>query len=133
MSPPSPPAERPRMAVASPTCPFCNALVDTSAAPGQRVVCPRCGEAYTLRADAVRAAPAPAASAVQAATTPAPAPPPRPARRNRMVGGIVLSVMLLMAGVGLTFALVTQSLPRAHDTGLPRKKKAPADDLAGLG
>src|SRR5260370_22028666 len=118
MSPPSPPAERPRMAVASPTCPFCNALVDTSAAPGQRVVCPRCGEAYTLRADAVRAAPAPAASAVQAATTPAPAPPPRPAPRNRMVGRLVLSVLLLTAGRGLAFAPGAPSLPRPPPPGL---------------
>ena len=31
------------MSVAVPTCPFCNALLDGAAAPGQRVVCPRCG------------------------------------------------------------------------------------------
>jgi hypothetical protein len=121
------------MAVASPTCPYCNALVDTSAGPGQRVVCPRCGEAFTLRADAIRTTPAPAPSGVQAEAPPAPAAPPRPPGRNRMVGGIVLSVMLLMAAVGLTFALVTQSLRRAHDTGLPRKSRAPEDDLAVLG
>jgi hypothetical protein len=119
------------MAVATLTCPFCNALVDVASAGG-KIVCPRCGESFTPRSDTVTAeAPAPSAEAVTAA-----APtgfPPKPVGRNRVVGGIILAVMLLMAGAGLTLALLTQARRRSHDTGLPRKNTAPLDDAALLG
>jgi len=108
---------------AAPTCPYCNALVD--AGPGQRVVCPRCGEAFTARGDAITEGPP--------LPRPAPGFPPKPVRRNRLVGGVVLAVMVLMAAVGLTFALVTQPWRRAHDTALPRKRPANPEDLSILG
>jgi hypothetical protein len=116
------------MAVAATTCPFCNALVDVSAAGG-RIVCPRCGEAFTPRSDAIRTDVPPEASAAAPATVF----PPKPVRRNRVVGGIVVAVMLLAAAVGLIFALRSQEQRRAHDTRIPRKLGPQENDLTLLG
>jgi hypothetical protein len=63
--------------------------------------------------------------------TPAPtisspsAPLNKPTAANRLVGLIVLGVMLVCAGVGLVYALVTVDTRRAHDHALPRKIRRP--------
>lgn len=126
------------------TCPYCNAPQPTTPglAVGQRVTCPRCGESFKLTT-------VPAASAGPPADAAAPsvAPPARrkPVLANRVVGGVVLCVMLAMAGTGLTYALLTVKERREHDRALPRKSRRPwlterppedvtaSADLAGLG
>lgn len=125
------------------TCPYCNARQPRSPGlvVGQRVTCARCGEAFTLtRLPAEEFIPTPAA----------PAPPARlekPVRANRLVAAIVLGVMALTAGTGLTYALITVQTRRDHDKALPRKSRRPwqterveppeqaaaPGDLAGLG
>src|SRR5262249_20889470 len=44
-------------------------------------------------------------------------------RRNRLIAAVVCGVMLLMSGVGLTYALMTQDFRRHNDTALPRKAR----------
>ncbi|MFO0843738.1 MAG: hypothetical protein U0797_15310 [Gemmataceae bacterium] len=110
-------------------------------AVGQKVACARCGEAFTLTRlpDDVPADPSPA--------TAPPTPVAKPVRANRLVALGVLAVMALMAGVGLTYALLTVQTRRDHDRALPRKSRRPwqterteppdqvpaPGDLAGLG
>lgn len=103
------------------TCPFCNAFIPPmpGLVVGQRIACPRCGEAF-----AVSHVPAPLAGP-SAEPVPDDAPPPKPVRANRLVGGIVFGVMLLMAGVGLAFALSTVQMRRDHDRAIPRKQRKP--------
>jgi hypothetical protein len=78
------------------TCPYCNAVVplsDQQLAVGQRVACPRCGEAVpvpTLNGD--HAGPA-------AATATIAAPSSTSRQRNRLVGVGVVAGMLILAGV----------------------------------
>src|SRR5262245_49014143 len=103
-----------------PTCPFCNAEIAfrPGMTIGQKTVCPRCGETFTLSA-------IPPAGAVPA---PPPAPDPASLRRsNRLVAGIVLGVMGLMAATGLTYALLTQGVRREHDKSLPRRTRRGSD------
>lgn len=125
----------------APTCPYCNAqpTMPPGAVVGQRIPCSRCGESFKLTS-----VPAIAITSSPRVETP---PPARTFRRsNRLVAGIVLSVMLVMAGTGLTFALLTVKERRDHDSALPRKSRRPwltdpqapaeaptANDLAGLG
>jgi hypothetical protein len=47
----------------------------------------------------------------------------RPTRSNRLVGGLVLGGMLCMATLGLVYALATQGVRRAHDTGISGKAR----------
>lgn len=49
----------------------------------------------------------------------------KPLARNRLVGGIVLGVMILMGGIGLTYALWTVQTRREHDKALPRSSRRP--------
>jgi hypothetical protein len=104
------------------TCPYCNAQLPIGASG--RVACPRCGESVTV------AGTSPALLA-NAAAAEQPAPPPvapgKPVRANRIVGGIVLGVMLLMATTGLVYALMTVGVRRAHDRALPPKMRKPFD------
>ncbi|MFO0927495.1 MAG: hypothetical protein U0736_10715 [Gemmataceae bacterium] len=103
---------------------------------GQRVACPRCGEAFVVR-DVPAGAPSPAVES--APPPPAPVEPPaKPVRANRRVAVAVLAGMAVMAVVGLAYALVTVDLRRANDRGLARKvrrfadyfrRDPPADDL----
>lgn len=105
------------------TCPICNARValPVGAAGGQRVTCDRCGEDFTLPSTAVSTAP------LRPATPPvAPTPYRKPVAANWQVGAVVLGMMVLMAGVGLTYALLTVGNRRGHDRNLPRASRRPA-------
>jgi hypothetical protein len=64
-----------------------------------------------------------------AITTEAPEPiaPAKPVRANRIVAGIVLTVMVVMAGAGLILALNTVKVRREHDTALPPRLRRPFD------
>ncbi len=107
-------------------CPYCNAHVplDAGAIVGQRIPCPRCGEAFTLRQPPPRdssdlqqppAGAFPAIAAVHLDEDRR----LRAARNNRIVAGVVLGVMGLSAALGLAYALYTQPTRRAYDTALP--------------
>jgi hypothetical protein len=111
------------MNVESPTCPYCNALVEVSSGTpaGTRIECPRCGEAFILRAPVAAAA---SASAAQAATeTALPGSAPRPARSIWLTVGVVVGVMATMAAVGLLFALATQGFRRDNDRAMTKRFK----------
>lgn len=106
------------------TCPYCNAQAPSGVSG--KVTCPRCGEVFTLN----RSADAVAASFTESpreTTIPnrAAEPPAKPIRANRLVAGVVLAVMVLMAAGGLTYALRTVSVRRAHDASLPRRSRKP--------
>jgi hypothetical protein len=111
------------MATQTLTCPYCNAAIDTetSRTAGQRIVCPRCGDAFTLRpSDAFTNQPPPPPVETGITATPPIAPPAR--WSNRMIAAVVLGVMFVMAGVGLAFMLATQKERRAHDTSRPPRR-----------
>src|SRR5438874_2600281 len=117
-------------------CPYCNASVTLAPGtqPGQRVPCPRCGEAFPYRG--------PAIGNGDPTSTPAPTTPsgaePAP-WSNVKVAGSVLGFMALMAITGLAFALFTQKIRRAHDSGrsvtkpLPPVRTVAPANLPGLG
>ena len=118
-------------------CPYCNAFVSVAAgaAVGQRVPCPRCGEAFTLRQP-------PPLGPVGVQSIPAVliAPPGvdfeverrlRAGRNKRLTAAALLGVMGLMAAVSLAYALYTVSDRRAHDTAMPApQRRSPLQDLA---
>jgi hypothetical protein len=110
------------MATETLTCPYCNAVIDAGSAPaaGSRIVCPRCGDAFTLRpSDAFMNQPPPPVETGITATPPV-APPAR--WSNRLIAAVVLGVMFVMAGGGLAFMLATQKERRAHDTSRPPRR-----------
>ena len=125
-----------------PACPFCNALVPlpANAAAGQRVTCPRCGETFSLRGGGIGLPPG--VTATPNLSVPASVLPQSnlssPARsRHRLVVTGVLTTMILMAAVGLAYALVTQARRRANDSGVERVQKRmifpePSDDPTTL-
>src|SRR5207245_1549642 len=88
--------------------------------PGQRVPCPRCGEAFPYRGPAVGGDDPTAAARL---TTPTVG--ERAQWSNVKVAGTVLGFMALMAITGLTFALVTQKIRRAHDSSRSVTKPLP--------
>ena len=45
--------------------------------------------------------------------------------RNRLLAGVILAVMALMAATGLTFALLTQHQRRGNDLATPNRAKRP--------
>jgi hypothetical protein len=112
------------------TCPYCNAAigVPTGLSAGQRIVCPRCGDTFAFRPlDAFTggqpASDRPVATAITQKPTAAESPPaPWTLRSNAVVAGLVIAVMLIMAGIGLTFMLMTQQERRAHDTSRPPRR-----------
>jgi hypothetical protein len=128
------------------TCPYCNAPQPPTPglAVGQRVACPRCGDSFKVTTlPAMSAEPSAALATEPMASPPARA---KPTRANRAVAGVILGVMLVMAGTGLTYALWTVKERREHDRALPRKSRRPwlsdqlppedvvaSADLAGLG
>lgn len=121
------------------TCPFCNSSVPLppGTQPGQRLTCPRCGEAFTYRgptvSEALQARPsAPPPSlgrdveeGIQAAP---PArrpllPPAAPRRRsNVLVALAILGLMGLVALVAWSYALETVEVRREHDVALPKSR-----------
>jgi hypothetical protein len=112
-------------------CPFCNAVLPAlgSAPSAERLPCPRCGEpvpAARWRVETgVREGPPPAA--------PAPPAGPVPGIHNTM--RVVVGVMIVMAIVGLSYALWTVQLRRARDPKGsldPVKFRRPLE-LEGLG
>jgi hypothetical protein len=112
-------------------CPYCNAAVTvpTGTAAGQRVTCPRCGDAFTLHepAETLSQAIQPQAAPTGVQAPPAPVPPQLGRRRwsNRMVAMVVLGVMGCMATAGLVLALMTVPERRANDTGLKARAHRP--------
>ena len=114
------------------TCPYCNAFITSSpgAVIGQRVPCPRCGEAFTLRQPPPRgsadlqSAPATASSllAVELDVDRR----LRIRRNNQLLAAAVLSVMALGALLSLGYALYSQPERRAHDTKMPHKPRGPS-------
>lgn len=115
------------MSNATLTCPYCNAslTVPAGAAAEQRIVCPRCGDAFPLRPTDTIANRAPASLENGIVPKPATSFPEAalPVRRsNRAIAALVLGVMLLMAGIGLAFMLMTQAQRRAQDTNRPPRR-----------
>jgi hypothetical protein len=116
------------------TCPYCNAsiAVTPGLSAGQRIVCPRCGDTFPLRpADSfIAQQPSPT---TETAITDRPIATSSPAfsvldpglRSRRSLGwmaALVVGFMLLMAGGGLTFMLMTQQQRRAYDTSRPPRR-----------
>ncbi|HWG41214.1 MAG TPA: hypothetical protein VN688_00400 [Gemmataceae bacterium] len=132
------------------TCPYCNASINVQPGltTGQRITCPRCGDTFPLRhLDAIvgQSRPVPPETRITAD-----APSIEPPRRSPwLVGGAIVGMMLLMAGGGLAFMLMTQDQRRAHDTSRPPRRpgrqpgiiepdnpaiaSVPPDKLAALG
>lgn len=115
------------MSLESLTCPYCNAAfpLQSGWSAGQRIVCPRCGDSFSLRfEEAITDRPHPAQLSPTAITADSPAGAVSMPRRwsNRLIGGVVLGVMLLMAGGGLAFMLMTQEQRRAYDTSRPPRR-----------
>jgi hypothetical protein len=116
---------------ASLPCPYCNTTVTVPAgtAAGQRISCPRCGDAFTLRDpipaadDAIQTG----ASRTGVQSAPDTVPPNLSGRRwsNRAVAAGVLGVMVSMAMAGLALALWTVKDRRANDTGLKARAHRP--------
>jgi hypothetical protein len=123
-----------RMTTETFTCPYCNAAISVTAglSAGQRILCPRCGDTFSLRpADTFTGQPTTTAAAETAITnkpaaTASTVPPPQmslPSRRSiGLLAGLVVGVMLLMAGGGLVFMLKTQAQRRAYDTSRPPRR-----------
>jgi hypothetical protein len=104
------------------SCPFCNAPVPVPnpRPTNGRVACPRCEEMVTVGdADTNPSAPA-------AMTTT----PNKPNLTNRAIAGIVVAVMLGMAGVGLAFALKTVGVRRANDSKGAQPPEPAAEAIA---
>ena len=87
---------------------------------GQRIACPRCGDRF-----AVSHMPTGEVGVSVARVPERVGPVPKPVRANRILGGAIFGVMLLMAGVGLAYALATVQMRRDHDRALPRKQRKP--------
>jgi hypothetical protein len=120
------------MATETLSCPYCNACfgIQSGLSAGQRVVCPRCGDAFALRpTDAVTGRLAPPADtaitgrpAASTAITPHPDLSLHSRRSNSLIAGLVIGVMFFMAGGGLIFMLMTQQQRRAYDTSRPPRR-----------
>jgi hypothetical protein len=118
------------------TCPYCNASLGIQAgwSAGQRIVCPRCGDSFPLRLSDSFTDQLPSSRPPESVP---PLSPPNlggdkggaatevslPLRwSNRLIAGIVLGVMFLMAGGGLVFMLMTTQQRRAYDTSRPPRR-----------
>ena len=100
-------------------CPYCNAHqpYQPGLQAGSRVSCVRCGEAFVLTQ--TPEPPTGDLTARESVVVPAP-----PARSNALVAGLVLAVMGLMAGLGLTYALLTVSQRRDNDRALSKRPRS---------
>ncbi len=139
------------MNVVALTCPYCNApaSLPPGTQAGQRIVCDRCGEAFALRPGqtgiqrpSAASDPAPATGerrgvsppvAITETPTPTAMPsagrPRRPLltpeqrrRRNRLTAGAILVGMVLIATLGLLYALNTVGTRRSNDTALRNRR-----------
>lgn len=113
------------------TCPFCNARVGD--APTAKVVCPRCGESFANK-NSIQSAPnvtsaanVGGTSASATTTTPIELRPPAP-RSNRLVLGVTLGVMALLAVAALSYALWTRQTRRDLDKELPSRTRRPSPE-----
>jgi hypothetical protein len=109
------------------SCPYCNAYVTVPEArsPGQRVLCPRCGESFSYR-QPTEGEPERPTSIATASGSPAADQLARSVMRrpsNRAMAAAVLGLMLLMALISLMVGLKTVPFRRSHD---------PLDPLAFL-
>src|SRR5262249_22637355 len=98
-----------------------------SVKPGQRLSCPRCGEMFEFRGPP-RDGFDPSPSRFAAPTSPSIAPSVPHASKpwsNRRIAALVLAGMATMACIGLVLALATQTVRRAHDSGLPKDRRLP--------
>lgn len=91
-------------------CPWCNAnvAVTSTTKVGQKLPCPRCEETFTVEKlpdEIPETSEAPSAAELSTSSDPP----------NRKVALIVVGVMILMASVGLTYALMTQGERRRND------------------
>jgi hypothetical protein len=100
-------------------CPFCNALVPFIAGMvvGQKITCPNCDETFVLTRTPE--------SVCLSAPRPSLPTAGKPTSANRRLALLVLAGMLLMAGVGLSFALITTTTRREHDAGITRPSRRP--------
>ncbi len=113
------------------TCPYCNASI---AAPAETsasgcIECPLCGDSFAIPpADALanRLPQSISSFASELAASSDSSPVPAidlPSRRsNGRLAAIAVGVMLLVAGVGLTFMLMTQAQRRIQDTVSPARR-----------
>src|SRR6516225_556730 len=93
----------------TPSCPYCNALVPLPAGiVPQRITCPRCGEPFVPHTPEAMGI---GDWAAEAGTASPEQVPRATAKRwsNRAIGWTVFGGMVVMATVGLIFALATQS------------------------
>jgi len=103
---------------ADPTCPFCNARL--SPAPGGKAPCPRCGETVSVPDAAITNVPRPAPAVIDAPRAYA-----KPVVANWRTAVVIMSVMAIMAAVGLSFALGTVAWRRTNDKGITRSTRRP--------
>jgi hypothetical protein len=104
------------------SCPYCNARVAVTEPPaGQRVHCPRCGEAFPYRTGEGGRGVNGAAPTAPPRVTESVRGPEVPRRwSNGAIAALVLAGMGVMAVVGLIFALATQGERRGFDLLLPK-------------
>lgn len=97
------------------SCPYCNAPVrgDHIASPGQWITCGLCGEAFVSGGSSDSLA-----HPTEIGKQPAFPSITIPTRRNRVVGTLVITMMALMAGLGMAYALFTSHLRRENDRRL---------------
>src|SRR5262249_11672628 len=110
------------MAAETISCPYCNSLVTLlrPAGAGQRLRCPRCHELFPYRGgEEVTQAPDNAyvldpADTMDRFSGSSSTRPPR-SWSNRAVALVIVSIMIAMAALGLTFALFTTESRRQRD------------------
>lgn len=120
------------------TCPYCNAFVPAPVAPGPKMTCPRCGEAFPNPAGeqgSVLAGERGSGGAGEKGATTGftSTPTGQTGWTNAQVVRVVLGGMAAMAAIGLSYALYTQPFRRSHDPRplppepLPIIARTPAD------
>jgi hypothetical protein len=135
------------------SCPYCNSQVNLTGPleVGQRIPCPRCGEQFPfhpaqkekgeasnadqggrIEEGITNAVPKPFAPGF-AIRDPRSATPPTGRWSNRTVAAVLLGGMAVMALLGLVFALMTESVRRAHDKQLPKPESISVPVVLKLG
>lgn len=108
------------------TCPFCGARFPGQAGLkiGARLNCERCGERFSVTDLPGEESPAAPVTATVGPASPSPV-QIKPRRSNLKVAAILLAGMTLMAGLSLTYALLTVSFRRDNDKAISRKPRRP--------